>query len=131
MEIIEDMCGINKFIVEGMIQTARNDTKGTKEALVELFKLKNDNFQIEESIGRAFASMAIGSVNNIEDLADHLNYDQDAAEVLVQLSASPDINFNYLTHNSVFVKFFFKLGVDSHKVAAIIGLAKNDISAAQ
>ena len=41
MEVIEDFCGINKHVIEGMIHSADCNAFGVKEALVELFRLKN------------------------------------------------------------------------------------------
>ena len=55
-----------------MIASASNNSSGVKEALVELFRMQKDSFMIEEPIGRAFCSMATGSVLNIEDLANAL-----------------------------------------------------------
>ena len=52
-----------------MMHSAQNNSDGVKDSLVELFRLKSENFRIEETVGRAFCSMAIGAVSNIEDLA--------------------------------------------------------------
>lgn len=93
MEIIEDMSGINRYLIEGMMASAEKNTSAVKEALVELFRLKHQHFRIEETLGRAFCSMAIGEIQNIEDLASALNFDTDVAELLVQLAAGGDLYY--------------------------------------
>lgn len=126
-EVLSQILGIPNLIINGMISASKLDVYNMTTTIVEMARLRLPGFQLEESHCRGFISMALGQVQNVEDICSAIKFDADTAEVLVTLTGSSDINHTSLKTSSSFQKIALKLGLADDKAAAIIALTRADM----
>ncbi|CAG9313576.1 unnamed protein product [Blepharisma stoltei] len=126
-EIIEELAGIPKVILDGMMSAADTSDRLQADSLIEMSRSHVPGFRLEESHCRGIISMAYGQVANVEDICQAINFDADIAEVLVTISENNDLSHTLLKASSHFQKFMLKLGLDHEKMAALIALTCEDL----
>ena len=89
--ILGEQLKIPPLIFEGLLCSIRNETEGVKGAIIHLCNLSLGRFNMDEGFCRGFLSMASGSIEGIEDLANQIRYDADVAEVLVMLAGGNEL----------------------------------------
>ncbi|CAG9334001.1 unnamed protein product [Blepharisma stoltei] len=125
-EVLGQVLEIPPLVISGMIAASKLDYETMASTIIEMSRLHSPGFQIEESHCRGFISMALGQVQNIEDICSAISFDADIAEVLVTLSGNDDLNHTTLKTSSSFQKIVLKLGLDDQKAAAVVALTRSD-----
>lgn len=126
-EVLSEMTGIPRLIIEGMLCAKRNLYEDMRVILIELSRQRLNAFRIEENLCRGFISMVKGQLANIEDVSLALKFDADVAEVLVSISGNQTLNHTNMKTSTQFQKIAVRLGIDESKLAALIALTKGDL----